>query len=246
VAEHLSARQLDDAQLESFDVEYVRDDRWRVVEEKLETRFGAGRFTFLDIGGGNGVFCDRILDRFPLAEGTVLDSSELLLSRNRSHTRKRLVDDTAEHLERRFSPHSFDVIFVNWLLHHLVGETYHQTLGNMATMLKSASSLLSSRGGISIFENVYDGFLIDNLPGALIYQATSSRLLAPIARRLGANTAGVGVCFLSERKWTSVIEQAGLRVASLTILPKRSVPLAVRVALHLKRLNVGQFWCEIA
>jgi len=178
--------------------------------------------------------------------GTVLDSSELLLSRNRHHPRKTLVDDTVENLGLRFPRGTFDVIFVNWLLHHLVGDSYRETLQNMTTTLSRASALLSPRGAISIFENLYDGALIDNWPGAFIYHVTSSRVLAPITRRLGANTAGVGVCFLSTRKWSTVIEQAGLRVATFTRTPKRRVPLLVRTLLHLQNLTVGHFWCERA
>ncbi len=59
---------------------------------------------------------------------------------------------------------------------------------------------------------MYDGAVFDALPSHLIYELTASKALAGITWRMGANTAGVGVCFRSKRGWEKVIDQAGLTV----------------------------------
>ncbi|NJO57968.1 MAG: class I SAM-dependent methyltransferase [Richelia sp. RM2_1_2] len=81
-------KQLEDSQLETFDTEYVNDKRWQIIKEQIERDFPEGDFTFLDVGGGNGLFADRLLSNYPKSRGTVLDNSELLLSKNKSNSRK--------------------------------------------------------------------------------------------------------------------------------------------------------------
>lgn len=58
-------KQLEDSQLETFDTEYVNNKRWAIVKEKIDKDFPDGNFTFLDIGGGNGKFADRLLKAYP-------------------------------------------------------------------------------------------------------------------------------------------------------------------------------------
>ena len=67
--------QLDDEQLQGFDTEYVTDQRWVPVKRCIDRDFPGGYFTFLDIGGGNGLFTDRILANYPKSTGVVLDNS---------------------------------------------------------------------------------------------------------------------------------------------------------------------------
>ena len=72
-------KKLDDSQVESFDTDYVTGARWETVKARVDRDFPGGDFRFLDLGGGNGVFTDCLLEAYPKAQGTVLDNSELLL-----------------------------------------------------------------------------------------------------------------------------------------------------------------------
>ncbi|MDH5325919.1 MAG: methyltransferase [Gammaproteobacteria bacterium] len=76
----MHVRKLNDSQLEEFNVEYVNEQRWGYIKACLDRDFGDGKFNFVDIGGGNGLFADKILHEYPNCTGTVLDYSELLLS----------------------------------------------------------------------------------------------------------------------------------------------------------------------
>jgi ubiquinone/menaquinone biosynthesis C-methylase UbiE len=180
---------LSDAQLAPFDVDRVVGPRWERIRSCIDRDFPDGRFTFLDVGGGNGTFADRLLATYPHCSGTVLDNSEMLVSRNVKSDRKRVVLASATELEP-YGRH--DIVFCNTLLHHLVGLSYDATRGNIARVIASASRTLTERGRLSIYEVDCNG-VIDGFSSRLLFWLTSSRVLAPAIKSLGANTAG-SVC----------------------------------------------------
>jgi hypothetical protein len=95
-----------------------------------------------------------------------------------------------------------------------------------------------------VFENDYVGWLPDPYPTWAIYKFTSSRVLTPVARALGANTAGVGVCFDSEAGWRRAIDAAGLDLID-RFEPdgwNRHIGLHARIALGLRTVRVGHYW----
>ena len=235
-------RQLDDSQIEAFDTEYVDDARWRTVKACIDRDFPDGAFTFLDVGGGIGVFADRTLAAYPKSSGTVVENSAILLSRNQPNTRKTVLLESIENIEH--VEKKYDIICLHWLLHHVVSDTYAHTRRNQLWSLRAVSALLTERGRISIFENAYDGILIDNLPGRIIYRVTSSQAASGIVRRLGANTAGVGVCFLSKKQWLLTIHDARLGVLDYAEpdIGSWSLSMLRRICLHVRRRFVGHFW----
>lgn len=237
-------RKLSDAQVEAFDTEYVEGGRWATISELIQRDFPDGNFTLLDVGGGNGRFADRVLTQFPNSTATVLDNSESLLNRNLKNPRKTVICDSVTNLASIGRSRRFDVVCFHWLLHHLVSDSYHETSKNQLEALKCAKELLSPRGRISVFENMYQGYLLRGLPGLLIYHLTSAKSLAAIVRGMGANTAGVGVCFRSNDGWTRMTAGAGLQIAAYTepddwVWPQKA---AWRVLLHLQSIRVGHLW----
>jgi SAM-dependent methyltransferase len=235
-------RKLGALQVKAFDTDYVEGHRWIVIRNLLERDFPAGNFRFLDVGGGNGRFADRLLAEFPSARGAVLDNSEALLALNTTNDRKTIINDSVENLDSIAD--RFDVIFVHWLLHHLVGSSYELTKHNQLATLQTLRKMLAAGGRISVFENMYRGWLWEELPGWLIYQLTSAKAIAAMVRRMGANTAGVGVCFRSKNEWRATIENAGFQIAAYTepdnwIWPLRPI---WRVVLHIRQVQVAHFW----
>jgi SAM-dependent methyltransferase len=231
-------RVLADQQTEAFDVEYVIPQLWALIEPHLKVRLDRPS-RFLDVGGGNGVFTDRVLDAFPQSAGVIVEPSQTLRERNVPRPSKTLVPGTFQ--AAALDPGSrFDVIFFNWVLHHFVGDSYAKTQALQRQGLADARSLLTDDGCVVVFENYYPGLLIDDLPSWIIYTLTASRLLTPFSRRLGANTAGVGVCFHSRAAWLAKVVQAGLvveathpgyRYGNLTPLK--------RLLLHMGEAQVG-------
>lgn len=235
-------KKLDDSQVEAFDTDYVSHARWETIKARIDRDFPNDDFRFLDLGGGNGMFADRLLEAYPNARGTVLDNSEVLLSRNKMNERKTLICESVENLSGILN--KFDLVCVHWLLHHLIGNSYGQTRRNQRAMLNSLAGFLTKRGRISLFENMCNGWLVDNLPGQLIYQITSAKAIAAITRRMGANTSGVGVCYLSKKEWFSTIRISGLEILDYSEPDNWVWPLRAewRIFLQMRNLRAGHFW----
>jgi Methyltransferase domain len=232
---------LDDSQLISFDIEDIIDKRWEIVKEMIYKDFSRGEFSFLDIGGGNGKFADRLLNEYPKCRVTILDNSQMLLNANLENPRKILICDSVENLDKLNI--TYDLISLNWLLHHLVGNSYAESRKNIYSTLSLVLKLLNEGGRISIFENMYDGILFKNWPGFLIYQLTSSKLIAKITKKMGANTAGVGVCFLSKNQWLSTFSKTDLTVLKYSDTEEPwPLPWTWKVFLHMGNIRKGHFW----
>ena len=68
------------------------------------------------------------------------------------------------------------------------------------------------------------------------------RTVARLLRKLGANTAGVGVCFQSYRQWCAAIERNGFRILDYTNDDLAPVPWTWSALLHVGELRCGHFW----
>lgn len=237
-------KKLADSQVEDFDTEYVNGEIWESLKKKIDKQFGSNPFRFLDIGGGNGLFADRMLEAFPNSTCTLIDNSEVLLSKNKISGRKTLLNKSVEDISDIFGNQKFDIIFLNWVLHHLVGNDYRGSIVNIQKTLRTVKEHLFNDGLISIYENLYDGYIIDNFPSHIIFNLTSCRLIAPLIRKLGANTAGCGVCFLSKKRWLDVLSDSGLTVINDEEYKKWKFSLFKKVFLNLRLVRVGHFWCN--
>lgn len=240
-----NVRVLDDSQVEAFDTDYMYEGRWLKLKSFIDRDFPDGKFRILDVGGGNGNFADLVLRNYPGATAVVVDLSDLLLSKNKPDPRKSVLKGSATELQTVEGP--FDIVCCNWLLHHLVGDSYGQSIKNIRGTLAQCRRLLSPRGRVCIWENRYDGMVLDGVPGRLIYELTSMRSIAKFTHAMGANTAGVGVCFQSRNQWQRHFESQGLKVtgqeADAHFHASRK-PSLKRLALHLKPVGPVLFWLE--
>lgn len=235
-------RTLNEEQLDTLDADFLTEEMWRRTIEWIAARFPEGRFSFLDVGGGAGRFCDALLERFPHSRGTLVDNARILLDRNAVHPRKTLLHEVAADMAAHLEGRQFDLIFFNWVLHHLVSPSYRATRREQEAQLGRIRPLLRPRGQVCVLENLYDGMAVDALSGWLIHWLTSRPLLAPILRKRGANTAGCGVCFLSRAGWEQTFHRAGLRILRSETYDPWPVGLVRRLTLHIGSIRVGQFW----
>jgi ubiquinone/menaquinone biosynthesis C-methylase UbiE len=232
---------LSDEQLRAFNRDRITESKWRPLQACITKDFPDGQFTFLDIGGGNGTFADRILASYPESRATVLDNSEMLLAHNIQSDRKRVIRADAACLQGH--GYTYDIVFCNWLLHHLVTTgSYPETISNIRSVLQSCRRLINQGGRLSVFENDYEGW-IDNFPGRAIFEVTSLKIIAPLTKRLGANTAGVGVAFHSSRKWKDLLDSAGWTLISHTQdTDIRELPLYAKACFLIKKAPSGHYW----
>jgi 2-polyprenyl-3-methyl-5-hydroxy-6-metoxy-1,4-benzoquinol methylase len=203
---------LDETQNQAFDTEYHSRKEMEDNISHIASYFDNRAFSILDLGGGNGRFLDELLERFPNSNGVLLDVSDALLTQNKPHSRKQLMKASVDQIPALLH-RKFDLITINWLLHHLVGQTYRKSHHNAISLLDQCKDLLNERGMIIVTENMFDGVLQTNVPSWLIYSITSVRTpwFAKIARRF-FNTAGVGVCFNSRNAWRRIFREAQLAI----------------------------------
>jgi SAM-dependent methyltransferase len=199
---------------------------------------------FLDLGGGTGRLADTLLARHESCSATVGDNSEALLSRNQPNPRKTVQRVEAWHLAEVFGAQSFDVVFVHRLLHHLVSGSYRESLRLIQSVLEQCATILRPHGRLSIIENIWDGWPVHSLAGRLLYYATSSRMAAPLTRRLGANTAGTGVCYLSDHLLKQFLGRAGLCVEVRQVFAIHHYPWYIRYPTLVRQDRSLHYWCK--
>jgi ubiquinone/menaquinone biosynthesis C-methylase UbiE len=204
---------LSEEQNASFNQEFHTEEKLAAKFMLLQEWMKDRPFDVLDLGGGNGAFVDRALARFPKNSATIVDVSPLLLSANTPSDRKKLILGSIENLPDIFDGRTFDCITLNWVLHHLVGNSYSACWTNFLNTLEQCKQLLRPNGIVLVAENMFEGYLRSNLPSHLIYAITAIRFpwFVYFARRF-FNTAGTGVCFQSQRAWRRVFAQAGFDV----------------------------------
>lgn len=238
------AKNLRDSQIKNFDTQQISPEFWQILVGWLKNYDCYNKeWNFLDIGGGNGVFCDTLLQEFPNARCTLVDNSDYLLNRNTPNPRKKLISQSAINIESCLSD-KYDVIFLNWFLHHFVSATYTKSKIMQIKILSMLHSFLSIGGRVIIAENLPYGMINDNICTRLIYSATSSQLLAPITQRLGANTAGVGICYQSERQWFETIEACGFTVEDFCAAGEWNYRNFVALILMIKSMRQGYFFLK--
>lgn len=165
----------------------------------------------LDVGGGIGTFAKAICE---LNNGVefidVVDPSIQAHANFVNHQRTSLIKGTMNNIH---NPKYYEFITINLVCHHIISSTSKDTLDAQIKFLRDASSLLKDDGLLFVEENIYESLLFKDLCGRLIYELTSLRMIAKATRKLGANTAGEGVCFHSDDVWRAIFNDAGFKVA---------------------------------
>ena len=181
-----------ESQSKTFDQEYLGDRDYDFLEKYLRNTRELRRVG--DFGGGNGRFLDRILNSFPSVNADLYEISDVLCALNQPHDRKNLIKDSFLNADIQTG---YDVVFLNWVLHHLVSSSTIQTRLLIKRAFAVAAHALTTEGTLVVSENVIDSFLPAYASSVLLYSITSSRLLRPLTRHV-ANTAGVGIYYLTE------------------------------------------------
>jgi SAM-dependent methyltransferase len=191
--------------------------RYSDVLEPLKRK---GKIKILDIGGGRG-FCSLVLREYFAENGceiVVVDNTRYDTWDEFGGGTIKFIEDSAGNLGEMFSENTFDLIFANYVFHHMIvtgpGGGWRGTVLNITDTVKQVSKVLKNDGVFCVTEHWCDGLLFDKAASAVIYTLTSCKipLLARIFRRIEAKSAGVGVCFLSKKMWMNIVDSCGFEV----------------------------------
>jgi SAM-dependent methyltransferase len=132
------------------------------------------------------------------------------------------VKGSAEHLAALFEPGTIDIVFCNLTFHHFTRDSWSKTYTGQADIMKQIATVLSKDGRLCILDQFCDGLFYDTIGSRLIYGMTSCKFrpLAKVFKILGAESAGVGVCFLSKKMWMHSFAGAGLVIKYLDERPR--------------------------
>jgi ubiquinone/menaquinone biosynthesis C-methylase UbiE len=236
-------RVLSEEQTKVFDVEYVTEEMWPKINNILNSHMptSGSDFLFLDIGGGNGVFSDSILEMYPKSQGYLVDNSQYLLNQNKKNSRKILIEGSVNDLSKLIGEVKFDFIFMNWVLHHFVKNGYLDTIENQRAILHEARKLLKDNGRLIVIENLPQGIFGETLCTFIINKVTSSKVIEPFVKKMGGNTAGIGVCFLGKNQWIKQFKKVGLFLDSVVTFGTWDLNPIKKVILTIKSIKYGIF-----
>lgn len=124
------------------------------------------------------------------------------------------LEESAFNVAEVFEYQSFDLIFCNYLIHHLVFDRLKQTKLGQEVFLTSLKNILRPDGSICIAENTIESW-VGNWSNDLHFILTSTKnpLLVKVFRTFGANSSGVGTYFRNKKGWCELFETCGFRVA---------------------------------
>jgi SAM-dependent methyltransferase len=183
----------------------------------------------LDLGGGSGHFALALADFF-LRKGNEAEVCVLDITRystwNEFSDRVRFIEGSIFETEKYFQPGSFDLIFLNKVCHHLVQNTWRKTVRGISALLSRTGETLKKGGTLCISEVYYEGPLfLKEFSSVAIFALSSIKnpLVARILRLAGSKSSGVGVCFLSKKRWRSLLAGAGYEITSELDEPERGV-----------------------
>ena len=202
------------------------------------------KINVLDIGGGNGNFAMAVKHYFGgKADVYVLDTTAYDTWNNAEFSQNiTFIRDSVEHLNTIFpEDFKFDIIFANKVFHHFVSSSYRETLNGMNNYLRMICDLLAPEGTLCIHEHFYNGRIFDASSSLIIYMITSCRIpaIVSLAKRFSAESAGVGVCFQSERMWLKRLHENGFPNVILKRSPYRHLSALKRIVLLSKGYSMN-------
>lgn len=196
---------VDEQSIERFDQDYIDDES---LDQLLKTivSLNSGIEEVADFGGGNGRFLDRLLQRMPNAHGTNYEISAHLRSLNTYSNRKTVLAESFLSIGARSK---FDLVLMNWVLHHLVGNNRPATLRLIHAATEIAFRALKPGGIAVVSENLLQSIYPERLASAALFRITRSRLLKPVVSRMrdGKVVAGVGIYYMSEPELHAMFPQ---------------------------------------
>lgn len=199
----LSAEQIEAFYHDEFVDDQVRDFRALLSGDR-------DREVVVDIGGGCGFFAKKLADT--AGERTrVIDMDPRSVDECRRLGVEAQIGDALAPVPTGDE----EVVTFNLILHHLVGNTEHDT---RQLQVKALKAWHGKARNLFVNEYIYQSF-VPNLSGRLIFEITSSSILSFIGRQaakivpaFNANTFGVGVRFRSHDEWRELFAEAGYSV----------------------------------
>lgn len=197
-------------QIESFDI------KMRDIDSILSVARHNGLNEYsevLDIGGGNGMLCDRLIEKNLCRKAVMMDISDEMIMANKIHNKKEVRrGDILDKEHANSNKEKYDIIFVNMIMHHLVAERSRESRALVDSACRNIKLMGKKKSIVLLYEQTYERkYKRIFSPGRIIYYLTRIRnpMVAGLMKRLGANTSSVGVRFREVTEWIKIFEEQG-------------------------------------
>lgn len=232
---------------EKYDLEGSRRYLDRYLD-KLEAFTDRKNIKILDIGGASGHFALLLKEFFSEnnVEVYVVDNTRYdTWSEDELGKDIHFVHDSVEHLDVIFEDNTFDIVFANRVFHHFILDSWRKSLNEMESYLWMINGILKPDGMLFVMDHFYNGMVIDSATSFWIYTLTSVKnpAFAKIVKKLGAMTAGVGVCFQSEKMWIERIQKCGFEIKKVDSMPCDKYSRIKKLALFCKSMSRNNIIC---
>ncbi|MHC3436765.1 class I SAM-dependent methyltransferase [Natrialbaceae archaeon A-gly3] len=190
----------------------------------------------LEIGCGDGLFLEYVLERTDVDEAYGIDISREMLPGPEEDVRARYLEASATDLPLPFEPESFDYVVFSDVLHHLVADHRAGSKRKAQVALVEAVNLLRD-GGHLIVKDIYHHSPVgpDELTSYQIFYGL--KYLTGLASVVDDQaTDGLLVSFYTEDELVEMLEQAGTTVVRKEVerMPDASL---------LRRVLIGESAC---
>lgn len=195
------------------------EDYFKIYHKILEEMKKKEQLMILDIGGGGGYFARYMKEQ--IRGGNGYTKLKIFVIDTVTYDAWDIEDDDIEYilcdavnLSNIFEKESFDYIFCNMFVHHLIGNNYKASANIRKNVFESVEKILKKDGKLLVTDNFNDGFLLNSISCRIVYALTTctNPVLRPLFFRLGAHSAGSGVCMMSEKMWENLLEDTGFRI----------------------------------
>jgi SAM-dependent methyltransferase len=214
----------------------------KLIEMYIPTFESVGNretINILDIGGGNGSFSLTLKQYFsPKAVFiNILDS--IKYDSWDDYGKNENINfflGSAYELESLFQNGFFDIIFINRTLHHLVFDKWRETIKGYNKLFSQIHNILKDDGYLCVTEETAESYIKDRATSYIIYKLTSCKfkIIVKLCKKLDGKSAGVGVCFLSNKSWKDIFTRSNFIVEREINGEKRKIKLYWRFLLLLK------------
>ena len=214
----------------THDQEIDEIDFWPTVDGFIDERCSAGD-RGLEIGCGDGLFLEYVLETTDVSEAYGVDISTAMLPDPEEDVRARYLQASATDLPLPFEPESFDYVVFSDVLHHLVGDSRSHSRCKVQAALVEATNLLRE-GGHLIVKDIYHHSPVgpDELTSYVIFYGL--KYLTGLASIVDEQaTDGLLVSFYTEDELVEMLEQAGTSVVRKEVerMPDASLPRRVLI-----------------
>lgn len=188
------------------------------VSKELLSRFAAVLSTYkendsikiLDIGGASGHFALSLKEYFGNGncEVTVIDNT-VFETWDALSNKVTCIKTSADSINEIFSENTFDIIFANRVFHHFVRGSWKSTVEGINSIIGKIYKILKNDGRLCITEHFFNGLLFDKMSSKIIYKLSSCifKPIVTLCKKIGVESAGIGVCFLSYTMWFKLLDE---------------------------------------